>query len=100
MPVMGKLTTKIQARYLIAFGWLALSIAMYYSTKRIDLQISFNAAVWLRIAQVIGLGFLFVPITLVAYIGIAPEKNNTVAGLVNFMRNIGSSGGTWWVPRL
>ena len=74
MPIMGQLTTKIQARYLIAFGWLALSIAMYYSTKRIDLPISFSAATWLRIAQVIGLGFLFVPITLVAYIGIPRRK--------------------------
>jgi DHA2 family multidrug resistance protein len=67
---------------------------MFYSTKRIDLQISFNAATLLRIAQVIGLGFLFVPITLVAYIGIAPEKNNAVAGIINFMRNMGSSVGT------
>ena len=100
MPVMGKLTTKIQARYLIACGWLALSIAMYYSTKRIDLTISFSAAVWLRIAQVIGLGFLFVPITLAAYIGIAPEKNNSVAGIINFMRNMGSSVGTSLVTTL
>jgi DHA2 family multidrug resistance protein len=94
MPIMGQLTTKVQARRLIAFGWLALSISMYYSTQRIDLQISFSAATWLRIAQVIGLGFLFVPITLVAYIGIAPEKNNSVAGIINFMRNMGSSVGT------
>jgi MFS transporter, DHA2 family, multidrug resistance protein len=94
MPIMGQLTTKFQARYLIAFGWFALSIAMFYSTRRIDLQISFDAAVWLRIAQVIGLGFLFVPITLVAYVGIPPEKNNAVAGIVNFMRNMGSSVGT------
>ncbi len=94
MPIMGQLTTKIQARRLISFGWLALSIAMFYSTKRIDLQISFSAATWLRIAQVIGLGFLFVPITLVAYVGIAPEKNNSVAGIINFMRNMGSSVGT------
>ena len=100
MPIMGQLTTKLQARYLIAFGWLCLSIAMFYSTKRIDLQISFTAAVWLRIAQVIGLGFLFVPITLVAYIGISPEKNNAVAGIVNFMRNIGSSVGTSLVTTL
>ncbi|MGC2390666.1 MAG: DHA2 family efflux MFS transporter permease subunit [Candidatus Acidiferrum sp.] len=100
MPVMGKLTTIVQARYLIAIGWLALAIAMYYSTKRIDLQISFGAATWLRIAQVIGLGFLFVPITLVAYIGIAPEKNNAVAGIVNFMRNMGSSVGTSIVTTL
>jgi DHA2 family multidrug resistance protein len=100
MPIMGQLTTKIQARRLIAFGWLALSIAMFYSTKRIDLQISFSAATWLRIAQVIGLGFLFVPITLVAYIGIAPEKNNAVAGIINFMRNMGSSVGTSLVTTL
>jgi MFS transporter, DHA2 family, multidrug resistance protein len=100
MPIMGKLTTKIQARYLIAFGWLALSIAMYYSTQRIDLQMSFTSAALLRIAQVIGLGFLFVPISLVAYIGIAPEKNNAVAGIVNFMRNIGSSVGTSMVTTL
>ena len=100
MPIMGQLTTKVQARYLIAFGWLALSLAMFYSTKRIDLQISFQAAVLLRIVQVIGLGFLFVPITLVAYIGIAPEKNNAVAGIVNFMRNMGSSVGTSLVTTL
>ena len=100
MPIMGRLTTTIQARRLIAFGWLALSIAMYYSTKAVDLQMSFSAATWLRIAQVIGLGFLFVTITLVAYIGIAPEKNNAVAGIINFMRNIGSSVGTSLVTTL
>src|SRR5579862_8283201 len=94
MPVIGQLTTKVQARRLIAVGWLAMSIAMYYSTQRIDLQLSFNAAAWLRVAQVFGLGFLFVPISLAAYVGIAPEKNNAVAGIINFMRNIGSSVGT------
>jgi MFS transporter, DHA2 family, multidrug resistance protein len=67
---------------------------MFYSAHSLDLDISFGMAAWLRIVQVIGLGFLFVPITLVAYIGIPSEKNNAVAGIVNFMRNIGSSVGT------
>jgi DHA2 family multidrug resistance protein len=93
-PITGQLTTKVQARRLIALGWLALSIAMYYSTRRIDLQMSFSAATWLRISQVVGLGFLFVPITLVAYVGVPAEKNNSVAGIANFMRNMGSSVGT------
>ena len=100
MPIMGQLTTKVQARRLIAFGWLCLALAMYYSTRQIDLQIGFSTAVWLRIAQVFGMGFLFVPITLVAYIGVAPEKNNAVSGIVNFMRNIGSSVGTSIVTTL
>ena len=100
MPLIGQLTTKFQARRLIAFGWLLLSVAMFYSTRRIDLQISFSAATWLRVTQVLGLGFLFVPITLVAYVGIAPEKNNAVAGIINFMRNMGSSVGTSLVTTL
>jgi len=100
MPIMGQLTTKVQARRLIAFGWFSLALAMFYSTKYIDLQIAFNTALWLRVAQVFGMGFLFVPITLVAYIGIAPEKNNAVSGIINFMRNIGSSVGTSLVTTL
>jgi len=100
MPIVGQLTTKVQARYIIAFGWLTLAIAMYYSTKRIDLLISFGVATWVRVAQVAGLGFLFVPITLVAYVGIPAEKSNAVAGMANFMRNIGSSVGTSMVTTL
>jgi len=94
MPIVGQLTTRFQVRYIIAFGWLCLAIAMHYSTQRLDLLISFGAASWLRIAQVVGLGFLFVPITLAAYIGMPGEKSNAVAGMVNFMRNMGSSVGT------
>ena len=100
MPLVGQLTTKVQARHIIAFGWLALAIAMYVSTQRIDLTISFVSASWLRVAQVVGTPFLFVTITLAAYIGMPGEKSNAVAGMVNFMRNIGSSVGTSMVTTL
>jgi DHA2 family multidrug resistance protein len=100
MPIVGQLVTKFQARYIIAFGWLCLAMGMYYSTQRIDLTISFVSASWLRIAQVVGIGFLFVPITLAAYIGMPAEKSNAVAGMINFMRNIGSSVGTSMVTTL
>jgi DHA2 family multidrug resistance protein len=100
MPIVGQLTTKIPAKYIMAFGWLCLASGMYYSTRRIDLLISFRSAAWLRVAQSFGLGFLFVPINLAAYIGVAPEKGNSVSGLVNFMRNIGSSVGTSMVTTL
>jgi DHA2 family multidrug resistance protein len=100
MPIMGVLTTKLQARQLIAFGWFCLAAAMYYSTKQIDLTMSFNTALWLRVDQVFGMGFLFVPITLAAYIGIPPEKNNSVSGMINFVRNMGSSVGTSIVTTL
>ena len=100
MPIVGQLTTRVQARRIIAFGWLCLAIGMYYSTQRIDLDISFVAASWLRVAQVVGIAFLFVPVTLAAYIGMPSEKSNAVAGMVNFMRNMGSSVGTSMVTTL
>ncbi len=100
MPVTGALISKVQARHLIAFGWLTLSLAMYYSTQHLDFEISFGFASLLRVVQVFGLGFLFVPINLVSYVGMPTEKSNSVAGLVNFMRNIGSSIGTSMVTTL
>ncbi len=100
MPVAGTLSSKVQARYIIAFGWLTLSLAMYYTTQNIDLQISFWSATKLRVLQVFGLGFLFVPINLASYVGMPAEKSNNIAGLVNFMRNIGSSIGTSMVTTL
>jgi DHA2 family multidrug resistance protein len=100
MPLVGTLTSKIQARYLIAFGWLTLSLAMFITSRQLDLQISFRHASFLRVIQVFGLGFLFVPITLVSYVGMPTEKSNSVAGLLNFMRNIGSAVGTSMVTTL
>jgi DHA2 family multidrug resistance protein len=100
MPIVGQLTTKIPAKYIMAFGWLSLAFGMYYSTKGLDLEISFRAASELRIVQAFGLGFLFVPINLGAYVGIPAEKGNSVSGLVNFMRNIGSSVGTSMVTTI
>jgi len=100
MPVAGTLAARVQARYLIAFGWLTLSVGMFFSTQHLDLDISFRSASFLRLVQVFGLGFLFVPINLASYVGMPPEKSNSVAGLVNFMRNIGSSIGTSMVTTL
>ncbi|HTV60612.1 MAG TPA: DHA2 family efflux MFS transporter permease subunit [Verrucomicrobiae bacterium] len=100
MPITGRLTSKIQARYLIAAGWLCLAIGLFYSAHKTDLFISFRFATWLRITQVVGIGFLFVPITAAGYIGVPPEKGNSVSGIINFMRNIGGSIGTSLVTTL
>jgi DHA2 family multidrug resistance protein len=94
LPLVGRLMGRFQSRYLVAFGWITLAVGMYISTLRIDLLISFSSATWLRIGQYLPIGFVFVPATTAAYIGIREDKSNAVAGLVNFTRNIGSSVGT------
>src|ERR1700723_2225422 len=100
LPMVGRLTTRFQARYLIAFGWITLAISMYVSSKQIDLLMSFRSATLLRIWQYIPVAFLFVPLTLAGYVGLSSEKTNAAAGLMNFMRNIGQSVGTSVVTTL
>jgi MFS transporter, DHA2 family, multidrug resistance protein len=100
MPLIGVLSSKYQARYLIALGWLSIAVGFYYSGLHLDLTISFGVASFIRVLQVIGLPFLFVPINLASYVGLSPEKSSSVSGLINFMRNIGSSVGTSLVTTL
>ena len=99
-PVIGILSGKIQARYLIAFGWITVALGMFVSSQELQVGLSFRNAAWLRVYQVVGLSFLFVPINLISYVGMPPEKSSSVAGLVNFMRNIGSSVGTSMVTTI
>ncbi|MGA7461318.1 MAG: EmrB/QacA family drug resistance transporter, partial [Candidatus Korobacteraceae bacterium] len=73
---------------------LCMAIGLFYSAHKIDLYVSFRFAMWLRVTQIVGIGFLFVPITAAGYIGIPEEKGNSVSGIINFMRNIGGSIGT------
>src|ERR1700676_4023862 len=100
LPMVGRLTTRFQARHIIAFGWIGLAVAMYISSKQVDLLMSFRSATLLRVWQYIPVAFLFVPLTLAGYVGLAPEKTNAAAGLMNFFRNMGQSVGTSAVPTL
>jgi DHA2 family multidrug resistance protein len=100
LPMVGKLTTQFQARYLLAFGWISLAASMYISCKQIDLLMSFRSATVLRVWQYVPVAFLFVPLTLAGYVGLPAEKTNAGAGLMNFMRNIGQSIGTSAVTTL
>jgi MFS transporter, DHA2 family, multidrug resistance protein len=100
LPMVGKLTTRFQTRYLLAFGWISLAASMYISCKQIDLLMSFRAATLLRVGQYVPVAFLFVPLTLAGYVGLPEKKTNAAAGLMNFMRNIGQSVGTSAVTTL
>ncbi|HEU4685208.1 MAG TPA: DHA2 family efflux MFS transporter permease subunit [Nitrospira sp.] len=100
LPLVGRLTTMVPAKYLIACGWILMALAMHLSTQRTDLSMSFGVATWLRIAQAVPIGLVFIPVTVVAYLGIPRDKSNAVSAMVNFMRNIGASVGTSLVTTL
>ena len=103
MPVVGQLVSRADPRLLIAAGFTTTSMALYHMTS-INMQIDFHTAAMYRVYQMVGLAFLFIPISMLAYMGIPPHKSNQVAGMNNFMRNLGGSIGismlSTWLQRL
>src|SRR3984893_637067 len=100
MPVAGVLLAKFDARKMIAFGLLALGLAMLFMAYHFSLDADFKTMMWGRILQTAGLAFLFIPINTAAYSYLPREKNNAASGLINLSRNIGASVGISFVTTM
>jgi DHA2 family multidrug resistance protein len=100
LPFVGRLVSKVDARWLIGFGFTILSVSLFYMTAHLYTGIDFGTAVKLRVFQSIGLPFLFIPINTLVYSGVPPEKNNAVAGILNLSRNMGGDIGIAFVTTL
>ena len=94
MPIAGRITaSRADPRMLISIGFLGTAVMLYRLTI-INLQIDFKTIMYLRMAQVMFMPFIFIPISTLNYVGVPREKNNQVSGLSNFARNLGGSIGT------
>jgi DHA2 family multidrug resistance protein len=87
IPFVGRLMTKIQIRYLIAFGFGIIGCALVYSSTLVP-NIDFKTLVYMRTFQSAGLAFLFVPISTIAYMTLPRELNGDGAALFAMFRNI------------
>jgi MFS transporter, DHA2 family, multidrug resistance protein len=92
MPVAGQVAGLLQPKYWIAIGLGAVALSMWYSTS-----LTPDATFWyfaqIRIFQVIGLPFLFIPINTIAYDGLPQNKTSEGSALINVARNLGGSVG-------
>ncbi|WP_047490114.1 DHA2 family efflux MFS transporter permease subunit [Terriglobus sp. TAA 43] len=93
MAVAGKTLGKGDPRLTVMLGYLAVAAGLYNLT-RLDLYSSFGTVTLWRMLQVIGLPFIFIPISTLNYVGVPREKSNQISSLSNFARNIGGSAGT------
>jgi DHA2 family multidrug resistance protein len=91
MPMAGYATGKVAARYLAMAGFILFVITFRYAANVTTLDMSFPAASWLRVIQMMPIPFCFISITTAAYVGMPKEQSNQVSGLINFARNIGGS---------
>jgi DHA2 family multidrug resistance protein len=91
MPLAGVATGRLPARNLAAFGFVCFAGAFYYTSTHFTLTMTFGFASWLRILQMAAIPFAFIAITTAAYVGLPKDASNQVAGIINFVRNVGGS---------
>jgi len=92
MPLSGRLTNFIQARYMVMLGFALCGIGMLM-TSFLTPQSDYWAFVTVRVFQVIGLPFLFIPISTVAFMNIPKELSGKASALYSLCRNLGGSVG-------
>jgi DHA2 family multidrug resistance protein len=88
MPVVGILTSKIDARKLLALGLFIGGITMIW-LGRLNLEAGYWDIFWPQLLQGAGMALLFVPLTTVSMATVAPERMGYATSLFNLMRNIG-----------
>jgi DHA2 family multidrug resistance protein len=99
-PLVGALVARVEARRLVAVGAVLLAASQLYMAGHLHLGVDFRTALTMRIYQVAGLAFLFVPINTLVYAGVPREKNNAIAAIMNLGRNLGGSIGIAFVTTM
>lgn len=99
MPISGLLVGRVDARYLIGVAFLIQGLALL-NMSHLNVNMSFTDAALARLYQAVGLPFLFVPLTNLAYIDLRPEQSNQASALMNVARNLGGTIGIATVETL
>jgi DHA2 family multidrug resistance protein len=93
MGIAGRTLGKGDPRLMVALGYVATAAGIYNLT-RLDLNTSYSTVTLWRMLQVVGLPFIFIPISTLNYVGVPASKTNQISSLSNFARNLGGSVGT------
>ncbi|PWC34699.1 disulfide bond formation protein DsbA [Azospirillum sp. TSO35-2] len=90
MLIVGRLSSRVQPKYLIATGASIVALAMWDLT-RLYADSTFWFFAWSRIYIGIGLPLIFIPITTASYYGIPRDRTDQASALINVARNVGGS---------
>ncbi|CAO4173506.1 DHA2 family efflux MFS transporter permease subunit [Methylorubrum populi] len=90
MVLVGRLSSHVQPKWLIAAGALIVAGGMYDLT-RISGDTTFSFFAWSRIYIGIGLPLIFLSVTSASYEGLPKNQTDQASALINVARNVGGS---------
>jgi DHA2 family multidrug resistance protein len=92
IPLISLVMPHVQTRLLLTTGFLVLGGSLLYS-RTITPDIDFTHLVLIRGAQSLGIGFLFVPASVLAYQTVPQRLQGDAAALFTMFRNVAGSVG-------
>jgi DHA2 family multidrug resistance protein len=90
MMVVGRLMTRVDARWLVALGLLLTALALW-QMSRWSLDVTRTMLVSTGVIQGLGLGFIFIPMSVITFSSLPPDLRTSGTALFSLSRNIGSS---------
>ena len=90
MPIAGVLSAKVQPRVLLGASLIVEALALWNMTG-FTTGMALRDAAFGRVWQMIGIPFLFVPLTNAAYVGLPQARTNQASALLNVARNLGGT---------
>ena len=87
IPIVTRVLPLLPTKYLITIGFTLMGFALIYSSHLVP-NVSFERLALMRAAQTLGLAFMFVPISTIAYSTLPRELNGDAAALYTMFRNV------------
>jgi DHA2 family multidrug resistance protein len=90
MTVVGRLIGRIDTRLLLGFGFALMALSLHLMAK-FSLEVGVWPIVYTGVIQGLGMGFLFVPLSTIAFSTLEPRYRNEGTAMFSLIRNLGSS---------
>jgi MFS transporter, DHA2 family, multidrug resistance protein len=91
-PVAGRLSSKVDPRYMLIAGFVCFAIGTYWLTA-LTKDWDFWELFWPQVLRGVGLMCAIIPINNISLGTLAPELVKNASGLYNLMRNLGGAVG-------
>jgi len=99
MPIVGRAVAAVNPKWILGPG-LILTAYSCLLMADFNMTADFAAIIWTRVVMSVGLGMVFIPLTILTLSGIPREEMGNATSIYNLLRNLGGSFGVGYAATM